>query len=119
MWEWDWQYDEMGVGYCISALESLATDFAIDNIKHIAMTSNISYQTMWMYPSTVSTLSRAGRLKDVIDLSIFYNEFGDSLLDALKNFETHKVIQEIDERLKKQEDKLESLVKLKDKLMSS
>lgn len=119
MWEWDGQYDEMGVGYCMSALENLATDSAIDNIKYIAMHSNVSCQTSWMYSSAVSTLSQAGRLKDVIDLSISYNIFGDSLLDALKNFETHEVIQEIDERLKKQEDKLESLVKLKDKLMSS
>ncbi len=119
MWEWDGQYDEIGVGYCISALEKLSTDTALDAIKDIAMYSNVSYQTSWMYSDAIAILSHANRLTDLIDLIIFYQNLGDVTLKALKIFETEKVVQEIDRRLEVQEEnKYEILKQLKDKLLS-
>ncbi len=102
----------------MAALEKLATDTAIDNIKYIAMHSNVSYQASWMYWDAVSALGHAGRLKDLIDLALFYNIIGDSLLDALNKFEIDKVVQEIDKRLQVQEEnKPELLQQLKDRLL--
>ena len=120
MWEWDSQYDEIGVSYCISALEKLAIDTAIDAIRDVAMYSNVASQAAWMYSAAAGILIHAGRLRDLINLSLFYQNFDSLTVESLKKFETDKVVQEIDTVLEVQkENKSEILQQLKDKLLSS
>ena len=120
MWEWDSQCDEIGVSYCISALEKLAIDTAIDAIRDIAMYSNVASQAAWMYSAAAGILIHAGRLRDLINLSLSYQNFDSLTVESLKKFETDKVVQEIDIVLEIQkENKSEILQQLKDKLLSS
>lgn len=120
MWEWDSQYDEMGVSYCISALEKLAIDKAIDAIRDVAMYSNVASQAAWMYSAAAGILLHTGKLSDLIQLSLFYHNFDGITVESLKKFETDKVVQEIDRVLEAQkENKSEILQQLKDRLLSS
>ena len=120
MWQWDAEYDEMGVSYCCTALEKLATDSAIENIKNIAVYSNVSYQASWMYSAAVSALGQVSRLQDLIDLAIFYNIVDNSLLEILNKIGVNKAIQEIDRRLAVEgEKKSEILQKIKEGLLCS
>lgn len=120
MWQWDSEYDEMGVGYCFTALKKLATDFAIDSIRDIAVYSNVAYQASWMYSSAVSVLGEAGRLQDLMDLAVFCDIVDNSLLEALGKIGADKSIQEIDRRLAvKGVKKTEILHKIKEELLCS
>jgi hypothetical protein len=120
MWEWDGQYDEIGVSYCMSALEKLAIDRAIDAIRDVAMYSNIASQAAWMYSAAASVLIRTSRLMDLINLSLYYQNFDSLTVESLKKFEADKVVQEIDRVLEAQrENKSEVLQQLKDRLLSS
>ncbi len=120
MWQWDAEYDEMGVSYCFTALEKLATDSALQNIKDIALYSNVSYQASWMYSAAVSAFGQVNRLQDLIDLAIFYNIVDKSLLETLKKIGVNKTIQEIDKRLTvKGDKKSEVLQKIKEGLLCS
>ncbi|MGD2181985.1 NB-ARC domain-containing protein [Lusitaniella coriacea] len=120
MWEWDEQIDEIGVSYCIYALEKLAIDTAIDAIRDVAMYSNVSTFAAWMYSAAADILSHAGRLRDLIDLSLYYQKLDSLTVESLKRFETDKVVQEIDRVLEaKKENKSEVLQQLKDRLLSS
>jgi hypothetical protein len=120
MWEWDSQYDEIGVSYCISALEKLAIDTAIDAIRDVAMYSNVSSQAAWMYSAAASILIHTGRLNDLINLSLSYQNFDSLTVESLKRFEADKVVQEIDRVLEVQkENKSGILQQLKDRLLSS
>ena len=74
MWQWDSWYDDQGVAYCMSALEKLATDQAISNLKSIATSSTISYYDTnmggWIYTDAITSLTRLGRIKDVIEIAL-------------------------------------------------
>ena len=120
MWQWDAEYDEVGVSYCFTALEKLATDSAIKNIKDIAVYSNVSCQASWMYSSAVNALGQVSRLQDLIDLAVFYNIVDNSLLETLDKIGVNKAIQEIDRRLAVEgEKKSEVLQKIKEGLLCS
>jgi hypothetical protein len=121
LWDWDAQYDELGVGYCMAALENLATEVASDHIKHAAMYSNISFQVSWMYEFAVSALSRFEKIEDLIDLGTqsHFNCDIDLYLNSLKNIGVDKFIEEIDNRLEKPKYKhyFQALKKLRDRLL--
>ncbi|MBW4523207.1 MAG: hypothetical protein KME16_26505 [Scytolyngbya sp. HA4215-MV1] len=98
MWEWDSQYDQFGVPYCIAALEQLATENAINNIKFIALNSQMYYDG-WIYVDSVNALTRLERVKDLVDLTLVDKEPNHIMIDALKKLDSLETIKEIDQRL--------------------
>jgi hypothetical protein len=118
MWEWDNYYDEQGVYYCLAALEKLATDAAVHNIKAIT-NGYVSVQSGYIYMDSIQALASLGKLTDLIELLSSNRQISDSMIDAFSGFETSRVISEIDKFLKHGADdqKSVSLGQLRDKIL--
>lgn len=117
MWEWDDYYDEQGVHYCMAALEKLATEEAVKNIKLVAYGST-SNQSGWIYIDSIHTLARLKRLTELIELLVYDEHIRESVIDLFCKFEAPKVIAEIDDFLKHemQDKKLIFLQQLKEQI---
>lgn len=63
-WEWEAQYDDLGVSYCVSALEQLATKPAITNIKHLL---GGCPNTPYAEQDAILALGRLGEIEYLID----------------------------------------------------
>lgn len=100
MWEWDGWYDDQGVAYCMSTLEKLATEQAISNLKSIATSSTISYHYTdiggWIYTWAITSLTRLGRIKEVIEIALTDESISYIIVDSLKKFDFIEVSTEID-----------------------
>lgn len=101
MWQWDSYYDEQGVYYCVAALEKLATDEAVKNIKDVAH-GTVSYQSPYVYLDVVHSLARLERLTDLIELVLSDRQITNSVIDVLCEFKAPKLISEIDKFLERE-----------------
>lgn len=119
MWEWDNYYDEQGVYYCLAALEKLATDDAVQNIKAIA-NGCVSNQSQYIYIDSVHALASLGKLTDLVELLSSNHQISNSMVDAFSGFESSVVISEIDKFLTHglDDQKSVSLGQLRDKVLS-
>jgi hypothetical protein len=107
MWEWDSQLDEQGVGYCMAALEKLATHEAIKNIKAITLNSNITFYQFggeWIYLAGINALKNLGRVKELIELIVTEKKISYLIVDALKTFQLSNVTAEIDKLIESSSD---------------
>jgi NB-ARC domain len=120
MWEWDAWYDETGVYYCVSALEKLATDEAISNLKAIANGSVSLYQSQYIYPDVVRSLVSLGKIKDLIELLSTEKDVSTLFIEAFNKFKSHEVVLEIDKYLEVSREEAKNVVvsKLKDIILS-
>jgi hypothetical protein len=121
MWEWDNHMDEMGVSYCIAALEKLETHEAITNIKAVAIHSNSSFNSGWTYVDSINSLKNLGRVKDLIEFVIIENKINILVVDALRIFRVSDIITEIDKLVESSsnDEQIKILQQLKDKVSSS
>ncbi len=124
MWQWDGWYDDQGVAYCMSTLEKLATVQAISNLKSIATSSTISYYDTnmggWIYTDAITSLTRLGRIKEVIEIALTDKSISYTIVDSLKKFDFIEVSTEIDviSNSLTEEVSIKLLNQLKDRVLS-
>lgn len=123
MWEWDSHFDEVGVGYCIAALEKLATHEAIENLKAIVTYSNIIFYQSggeWIYVGAVTALKNLGRVKELIEIVVTEKAINHLSFDALKTFQLSDVTVEIDKLIESSSnEQIIILQQLKDRVSST
>ncbi len=119
LWEWEAQYDEIGVCYCIGALEDLATESAIYNIKCMTMGS-MPYASQ----DAIFTLSRLGGteyLANIIKNTILHSPAtAMDAINSLEMFGDSKAIPIIDKILlsaENNEDLIKALTKAKEEIL--
>lgn len=124
MWQWDGWYDDQGVAYCMSTLEKLATEKAVENLKSIATSSTMYYYDTnlagWIYSDAVNSLMRLGRVKELIEIVLADKSISYMIVDALKKFDSAEVTTEIDIVLESliEENSIKLLNQLKDRVLS-
>jgi len=121
MWQWDNYFDEQGIYYCLAALEKLATDEAISNLKAITTGYTALYQSMYIYSDVISALARLGKIKDLLDLLSVETQISNLFIDAFIKFETSEVISAIDKylELSLEKSQIEIISKLKERILSN
>jgi hypothetical protein len=95
MWQWDNYFDEQGIYYCLAALEKLATDEAISNLKLLQLLYGAISKYVYLF-RCYQCFGKMGKIKDLLDLLSVETQISNLFIDAFIKFETSEVISAID-----------------------